>query len=104
MTIEELVEKGIQYGIPFPDIYDWTWGEIVNYINNKKEMRRLENQENAMMLFRTASLIAKFQSGTRGQKIKVIDEFDWLYTEEEKKQAKIYEVLKSFKKIDDKER
>lgn len=102
MTVEELVNLGIQYGIDFPDIYDWTFGEIVNYIKAKKEANRKSRQEDALLLFKTASLVARFSNGTSGQKISMMKEFDYLYNDEEKIEARKQEVLRSFRRIDGK--
>ena len=84
-------------GIPFPDIYDWTWGEILEYIRCKNEAQKDRLKADAAMLFKTAALIAKFQNGTNGAKLDVMNEFSWLWTDEERKEARVREIEAKFK-------
>jgi hypothetical protein len=76
------------YGIPFPDIYDWTWGEIAEYINCCEEKQKDDLRIEASMLFRTASMLSRMVMGTKGTTFTVMDEYDFLWSKEEKQKAK----------------
>lgn len=76
------------YGIPFPDIYDWTWGEIVEFILCYDERRKDDLRVEASMLFRTASMLARMVAGTKGGKFNIMEEYDFLWSAEEHRQAK----------------
>ena len=41
VTVEEMIHQGMVYGLPFPEIYDLTWGEIAEYIQCKTEARNM---------------------------------------------------------------
>ena len=71
-------------GAPFPELYDWTWGEIVEFIVCYNERQKLENRQLAMMNFKMASLISSMIVGKKGQTHNVVDAFDHLWTEEER--------------------
>ena len=78
-----MIQTGMQYGVPFPEIYDWTWGEVSDYIRAKREARRLELREQAQMNFRTAVLLRKLFGGEVKQGINVVEAFDFLWSPEE---------------------
>lgn len=80
-------------GIPFPDIYDWTWGEIVEFIVCKQEADTLELKSRATMDMTLASLIARMVMGKKGQQFNVMDEYKWLWTQEERNEAKRKRIL-----------
>lgn len=86
----------MQYGIPFPDIYDWTWGEIIDHINCRTEARRVELREEANMYFRTAALIAKMVGGNKGEQYEVTDEYSFLWTDEELADMKRQKIWRKF--------
>lgn len=88
---------GMVYGIPFPDIYEWTWGEIQEYINCKLEHRRSQLKEDAAMYFTTASLIAKMVAGGKGQQFSISDEYKFLWTEKERQDLKVQAIYNKFK-------
>lgn len=75
-------------GAPFPDLYDWTWGELCDYISAVHEKARKDMQTQAMMNFRTVSLLSRMFSAKRGMKFNVMDEYDFLWTDEERNEAK----------------
>lgn len=83
------------YGIPFPEIYAWTWGEIVDYITGVDKKRREELRTQALMNFRTANLIARMVSAQRGQKFNVMDEYEFLWTKEERDEIKVNSLMNS---------
>lgn len=97
MTVEELIHTGMVYGIPFPAIYDWTWGEIVEHIECKNETRKQELREEATMNFRTVALLARMLVGQSGQKFSVMDEYDFLWSDEERAEARRAEIESRFR-------
>lgn len=76
-------------GAPFPDLYDWTWGELVTYIEAKNEARTRELREEAGMLFRHALLTVKIFAAKKGTKFNIMEEFDFLWSDEERNSAAI---------------
>lgn len=82
------MSKGIGAGIPFPDIYDWTWGEVQGYIKARNEAERDTLRTQAMMNFHTCQLLARMVSGRKGERLSVMDAFSFLWTDEERQQAK----------------
>lgn len=90
------------YGIPFPEIYDWTWGEVVEYITCKTEARKSELREQATMNFKTVALLARMVSGSGGQKFSVMEEFDFLWSDEERADARRREIESKFRVACDK--
>lgn len=75
-------------GAPFPDLLDWTWGEILEYIKCKREQEKEDLRTQALMLFRQASLISRMVSSNKGDKFDVMDEFSFLWSEEDKSKAR----------------
>lgn len=71
----------------FPDVLDWTWGEIVDFIECKNKVKKNELRERAAMDFHLAGLICKMISAKRGTKFSVMDEYDFLWSQEEKNAA-----------------
>lgn len=67
-------------GAPFPDLYDWTWGEILEYINCQEEAKRDAMREEASMSFRTVNLFMKMLSADKGQKFSVMEAYEFLWT------------------------
>lgn len=84
-------------GIPFPDIYDWTWGEIVEFIICKNEAETQELKIRANMDMKLANLIARMVMGTKGEQFDVMYEYKWLWTDKERAEAKIERIMKSLK-------
>lgn len=82
-------------GIPFPDIYDWTWGEIVEFIVCKNEAKTQDLKAQATMDMTLASLIARMVMGSKGQKFDVMNEYKWLWTDEERAEAKKQRIIAS---------
>lgn len=88
---------GMVYGVPFPDIYDWTWGEIIEHIQCKNESRKQELREEASMNFRTVALLAKMLVGQSGQKFNIMDEYSFLWSDEERAEARRAEIEAKFR-------
>lgn len=74
---------GLVAGAPFPDIYDWTWGEVVEFINCHNEAEKDKLRTDASMYFRTASLIVRMLGAKKGEKFAVTSEFGFLWTKQE---------------------
>lgn len=74
-------------GAPFPDVLQWTWGEIVEFIRCKNEARRDELREQASMDFRHAMLVCKVLGSKKGAKFSVMEEYDFLWSKEEREKA-----------------
>ena len=52
------------------------------------------------MYFRTASLISRMVTAPKGTKFKIMDEYSFLWTDHERKQAKVDELkAKMMKKV-----
>lgn len=81
-------------GAPFPELYDWTWGELVDYINVREKNKRNDLRTQAMMNFKTVGLLSRMFSAQRGQKFNVMEEYSFLWTDEERNEAK-REALKN---------
>lgn len=83
-----MVRKALEAGAEFPDVYDWTWGEIADYVNAKEQARREKARLDASLYFHTASLITKMLSANKGTKFSVMDTYDFLWSKEEHERAK----------------
>jgi hypothetical protein len=93
MTVNELVHMGMASGAPFPDLYDWTWGELVEYIECSKERERDALRKQASMEFTQANLIARMVMGKQGSKFKLMEEYSFLWTDAERREAKKNELI-----------
>lgn len=83
-------------GAPFPDLYDWTWGELKQFVECKYEARKEELRQQANMYFRTASLIARMCMGSDKNEYRIMDEYSWLWTKEERDKAFVEELMHKF--------
>lgn len=70
-------------GAPFPDLLDWTWGEIIEFIECKNEARQEELRENASMYFHTVMMMGKVIGAKKGQTFKITDEYKFLWSQED---------------------
>lgn len=52
-------------------------------------------REQAALLFRQASLISRMTMGKKGAKYSLMDEFEWLWSREEREQQKLDELERS---------
>ena len=66
------------------------------FVNARKDAWRRKMQDEACVQFRTASVIARMFNGKRGEKFKVMKEYAFLFTDEERKQAKVNEIIDQF--------
>ena len=82
-----MIEAGRIAGIPFFDVYHYTWGEIEEFVKIQYEKQRAEDIRLAHLAFSSASLLTKMISGAQND-YTLMDEFDWLFTPEEHREAK----------------
>jgi len=75
-------------GAPFPQLYDWTIGELMDLIRGHEAIRKQELQTQASMLFRHASLVSRMVTGKKGDQFLMVDEFDFLWSDEEREEIK----------------
>lgn len=74
-------------GASFPDLLDWTWGEIVEFICCKEEAKRDELRIRANMDFKHVMLTMKALSAKKGARFSVMEEYDFLWSREERDKA-----------------
>ena len=74
-------------GIPYQEIYHWTWGEVEDFVNLELENRRITDRRLARIAMQSVSLMARSISGNQKEYI-FSEEFDWLFTPEEHREAK----------------
>jgi hypothetical protein len=86
-----LIFEGRVAGIEFNDIWDWTWGEVLEFIRVVQERKRRENQDKAYIAFKEADLISGWIFEKK--EMSVVEAFPTFWTSEEReeilKQAKI---------------
>lgn len=80
MTEEEVIAEGRKAGIDFWEIYDWTWGEIQEYLMVDYERRREEYKQLSIISFCQAQVIAESIFGNG--KLLVYEEYPY-WTDEE---------------------
>ena len=85
-------------GAPWPDIYDWTWGEISDFISAREESRKESLRDQAVMMFRWASLISSMFASEKGKKYNVMEEFPFLWSDEDRKKARVAELKAKLEK------
>jgi hypothetical protein len=76
-------------GLPYPEILDLTWGEIIEFVKCKEEARKTELREQANMDFTHAMLVCKMLSAKKGKKFKVAEEYPFLWSESEREEIAI---------------
>lgn len=85
-------------GAPWPEIYDWTWGELSDFISARDEARKEHLRDQAVMMFRQASLISSMLVAEKGTKYNVMDEFPFLWSDEERREARVAELKNKLEK------
>ena len=96
MTVEDVINMAVGQGADLFTIWQWTWGETLDYIKARKEARRMQLQDEAALQFRTANVLARMVAGNRGEKFTLMKEYPFLWTEEERKRQKISSIIESF--------
>ena len=94
--MELLISEAVGQGADPLEIYEWTWGEAVMFVQARKDAWRRRMQDLACIEFKTASVIARMFNGKRGEKFRVMKEYEFLFTDEERKQTKVNEIINQF--------
>lgn len=89
--MEDVIQAGRIAGIPFFDVYDFTWGEVQEYCDVVAERNRAADIRQARLLFASASAIGQMFSD-RGQ-VDFMTQYQWLFTDEELRQARIAQLM-----------
>jgi len=84
-----LIDEALIAGVSFFDVYDYTFGELVQIILAKNERKRRESQTSALIAKRQAELITMYIAG-KGGDLKIYNIFPF-WTNEEKKEMLIEE-------------
>lgn len=95
MSEEDVVREGRIAGIDFFDIYDWTWGEIAEYVEITAERERRNNKALSLISFYGNNVLCKL-FGSKEQ-ISVMEEYPF-WTEEEITEAKLEFYRSKFSK------
>lgn len=82
----------MEAGAPFPDLYDWTWGEINDFIDARAAARKQELRENANMYFRTVALHMRMLNAEKNQKFSVMDVYEFLWTRRDRMLIRMHEA------------
>lgn len=88
MTEEEVLFEGRVAGIDFWDIYNWTWGEIRDFVLVYNERERRKNQERSIIAFIHARLAAQMIFSDSKENLYVQNEFPF-WTEDEQREMRI---------------
>jgi hypothetical protein len=83
-----MIHRAIGYGASFPDLYEWTWGELSSFIMAHMDHEKEQYRMHALMDMTQASIIARMFSGNSG-KMTVMDVYSFLWTQEERQKAKV---------------
>lgn len=84
-----LIDEALIAGVGFFDVYDYTFGELVQIIKAKNERSRRNNQSMAIIAKRQAELITMYVAG-KGSDLKIYDIFPF-WTKDEKREMLIEE-------------
>jgi hypothetical protein len=91
MTEEEVIREGRISGIDFFDIYDWTWGEVEDYVDVQYEKERRKRQDDSLIAYIQAQLTIRMM--TEKEPIILEEEFPY-WTEEEQTELRIDRLKK----------
>lgn len=86
MTVEDVIREGRIAGIDFFDIYNWTWGEIAEYVEIVSERERRRNKALSLISFYGNNVLCKL-FGSKDT-ISVMEEYPF-WTDEEQTEAKL---------------
>lgn len=84
-----LIDEALIAGVGFFDVYDYTFGELVQIVHAKNERERRKNQASALIAKRQAELITMYIAD-KGADLKIYDIFPF-WTNEERKEMLIDE-------------
>lgn len=85
-----LIDEALIAGVGFFDVYDYTFGELIQIIKAKNERDRRNNQIQALIAKRQAELITMYVAG-KGSDLKIYDIFPF-WTNDEKREMLIEEL------------
>ena len=88
-----MIDDAVGLGGDLFTIWQWTWGETLAFIKARHEAQRHKMQDEAAVAFRTASVLTRMVTADRGTKFQLMDEYPFLWTEEERKQARVAAIL-----------
>lgn len=89
LTTELLIDEALIAGVSFFEVYDYTFGELVQIVHAKNERERRKNQASALIAKRQAELITMYIAD-KGADLKIYDIFPF-WTNEERKEMLIEE-------------
>lgn len=85
------------HGAPFPSLYEWTLGELNEYISCEEERKQNDLRMQALMDFKHANLIAKLSMGSKGEKVELMEEYDFLWSQEERNEMRRRQIEARFR-------
>lgn len=88
-----MIREGRVCGIGYFDILDWTWGEVQEYVSCYYERERRRYQNLSVIAAAQAHVICRTLAS--GGEINAVEDFPY-WTEDEKVEAKIARLKKSF--------
>lgn len=91
--MEELINDAVGQGADLFTVWQWTWGETQAFIDARMDAHRRNLQDEAAVAFRTASVLARMVTADKGTKFNLMTEYPFLWTDEERKQAKVAAIL-----------
>ena len=94
-TIEDLIKEGRIAGIPFFDVYNYTQGEIKEFVEAKNEADRRDLKNQSVIASRHAMLVCANVAGADAGKIYDVFPF---WTDEEINEYRLAEVYSFFQR------
>lgn len=89
LTPDALIKEALIAGVSFFDVYDYTFGELVEIVNADFERTRRQNKDQALFVMREAELVSLYLAG-EGKDLRIYDIFPF-WTAEEKKEMLLNE-------------
>ena len=90
-----MIFEGRIAGIDFFDIENWTWGEVVEFINVKNERDNRQFKEQSKIAYIQAGLIVSYISGNNTE-MTVSEVFPY-WTDEEQQEMKKQALIQKYK-------
>lgn len=94
-TVEDLIREGRIAGIPFFDVYNYTQGEIKEFVDAKNEADRRDLKNQAVVASKHAMLVSANVAGADVGKIYDVFPF---WTEDEINEFRLAEVYSFFQR------
>lgn len=86
-------------GAPFPDFLDWTWGELLEYIECRNEAQTEDLRNQASMLFSSIMLLSKVFNAKKGTQFKVVDAYPFLWSDAEREKMANDDLMRQLMKM-----